>query len=435
MTLHQFTYATIITCEDGEPGLNPGSVCTIGDPSVVTRCCPGLQEYGCRHIDPGAPPNVGVCTATCYGNNLGCYAGGPMTCCGYPDWDCEVTNPPAGTGICRRQCTAHYNQCDWEDDDCCDYPDWKCLYETPSYGRCSVTCIYLGESGCSWDVPCCDDGDPNYDYLCDNGTCVLDVAATCHTDADVDFQCNTDLDCCGGYVCNSDGVIARCTACGGSNAVCDSYHPCCGDYVCREGYCVLECVYENCDDDHLCCGQYTCESGNCVEDCLGHGATCTSQGECCLSMDLECDFSADPYTGRCTTYYEGDPNDPDTCYHTGYACDTSSDSCCNYLGLDCEASPLTTQGICTNSAAAVPSADFTEFLGIISTFVDIAFYIAFVLGAAIVMKSGYGFITSAGDPMKMKEARDDFISAVTGVGYVVLSRPLINIFMSSMLGV
>ena len=59
---------------------------------------------------------------------------------------------------------------------------------------------------------------------------------------------------------------------------------------------------------------------------------------------------------------------------------------------------------------------------------------AFIIGLAMIVKSGYEYLVSEGDPGRTKAASENLVSAVTGVLFVVLSGVILKIIMGIVLG-
>lgn len=74
--------------------------------------------------------------------------------------------------------------------------------------------------------------------------------------------------------------------------------------------------------------------------------------------------------------------------------------------------------------------DFTE---LVSRFARILFPLALGIGFAMIIKAGYGLMTSEGDPRKLKESWGDLIAALVGILFVVLSGVIINIIIGAIL--
>ncbi|MBN1162801.1 hypothetical protein JXA34_03625 [Patescibacteria group bacterium] len=77
---------------------------------------------------------------------------------------------------------------------------------------------------------------------------------------------------------------------------------------------------------------------------------------------------------------------------------------------------------------------YDQFMTMIGKITAVAFPLSIVVGVAVIIKAGYGLISSEGNPAKVKEAQADLVAAITGVLFVVLSLGILNIIMGSLLG-
>ena len=126
-----------------------------------------------------------------------------------------------------------------------------------------------------------------------------------------------------------------------------------------------------------------CENGSCVYDSSGN----TCQGTSCCAPGLRCN------NGYCN---DSDP----TCNAIEHA----------YLG------PILT------------------FEDIVSRVYNLLYPAVILFGILMIVRSGYCFMTSQGNPGKTKECQEQLSAAIIGILFVLLSVVIIRVIIGSILG-
>ena len=55
-----------------------------------------------------------------------------------------------------------------------------------------------------------------------------------------------------------------------------------------------------------------------------------------------------------------------------------------------------------------------------------------LLGFVLIIKAGYGFLTSQGNPDQVKKSKEDLTSAIIGLIFVFLSGTILRVILSSL---
>ena len=96
-------------------------------------------------------------------------------------------------------------------------------------------------------------------------------------------------------------------------------------------------------------------------------------------------------------------------------------------------------------AKASPADDFQEFFDTMearfgnttatlpAAFYNILFPLGILLGVAGIIMAGYSYMTSQGNPEKVKEANEKISSAIVGVFFIVLSMVLLRVIIKTLI--
>jgi hypothetical protein len=213
-------------------------------------------------------------------------------------------------------------------------------------------------------------------------TCLIDASAdlsqaccsfTGSTENSEPLECNDELE---GTIGDNKGKCDITASCGNyAGAPCGDLLPCCSGFTCNQGSCEEQLVKGNC----LNVGKCGFDANKC-----GDAYVCTS-GQVCVYQ-------------------------PDTC--------GVDDGLLDALGLNF---------IPFNN----PITAIDKLLGGITTFM---YGGAILLGLLLTIISGYKYMTSEGDPGKIREAQEQLTASVIGIIFVVLSVFILDIIINSLIG-
>jgi hypothetical protein len=113
---------------------------------------------------------------------------------------------------------------------------------------------------------------------------------------------------------------------------------------------------------------------------------------------------------------------------------------CGPVNSDCSiGNSCTESGFCVPDPACI--LEVPEWVGPVVTFDDLLggiyrflYPVAIFIGMFFIVKSGYGLMTSEGNPQKVKESQESLSAAIIGLIFVLLSVALIRVILSSILG-
>lgn len=77
----------------------------------------------------------------------------------------------------------------------------------------------------------------------------------------------------------------------------------------------------------------------------------------------------------------------------------------------------------------------TDFGGLISSITAVLFPAGIGLGFFMIIRAGYKYMISEGDPAKVKEAQEELTAAIIGTLFILLSVFILNTIISTVLGV
>jgi hypothetical protein len=101
----------------------------------------------------------------------------------------------------------------------------------------------------------------------------------------------------------------------------------------------------------------------------------------------------------------------------------------NLFGVDCNQHRNSEAAVCTGNDGSNPVA------GTGGVLLGIAYIISYIAGAAaiiILIISGINYVTSSGDPAKVKSARDTATGALIGIVVIVLARAMIAFVLNTL---
>jgi heme A synthase len=81
-----------------------------------------------------------------------------------------------------------------------------------------------------------------------------------------------------------------------------------------------------------------------------------------------------------------------------------------------------------------PFGEDSSIWDIIGRVINFLYYIAIIAGTFAIIYSGYLFLFSAGDPLKVSTAKKLILYALIGIVVVFLSRGIINLLLKNVLG-
>ncbi|MFC1691547.1 hypothetical protein ACFL0W_05195, partial [Nanoarchaeota archaeon] len=253
-----FDYAGCNKC--GNAILDIGEQCDLGSDNN------GAPRTGCS----ATCQYVSVPGPNCEEGQEICFDGTCSLNCGYTDTSVNCD----GNGVCDNGEGCSCNDCDTEQDSCASG-----LLCSVIAGAC---CDLMGDDYCDPYLGCfnvdpdcgiCGDGDVNYGEECDDG--------------------NTD---------DGDGCSSSCQF--------QSAPPDCeqGLTICFDGTCSLNCPVT--DTGYLCDGDGQCEEneGCTCNDCANESDTCDSGLVCSITAQACCDITGDGYCPQYTTCVSVDPD-------------------------------------------------------------------------------------------------------------------------------
>lgn len=411
----------------------PGKICE-EDPNV--RCFVHPDQYG-----------DGVCTL--------CAGGNPS----YEGVVCDSDDPSLGT-IC----------CNLSDVGGGDMSFLRCLEFSIGVMTCQASVVHeVCDSPLRANLEDCYFNGGGKNELCASDNCV----STPGPGGTIDWICmapqngepcgNTAMNC----ACNNDNSIdgpSFCVAgvcsddptpgCADEGQLCgDLFEPCCDldNYYCSVGHCKedSDCVplfrgnpadlsnpAYNCIESKDCCnsgpGGTKCEyvtigtSGwVCIQDtsCAHLGQGCSGTVPCC-DVNHRCDSD----TLKCVL---GNlPGPGDTCQIAG--CDG-----CAANGYGCNAA-----GICEWDTRCIevyepppysgPVLDIEQLLG---TIFGVLYPVGIAIGVIFNVKAGYCYMTSEGEPQKLKDCSEQLTHAILGTLFILLSIVILRVIINTILGV
>jgi hypothetical protein len=171
-----------------------------------------------------------------------------------------------------------------------------------------------------------------------------------------------------------------------------------------------------------CAGATECASA--PDACSGAADCCEADGWACLG-------------GHCTNTSESDGS----CIGTG----------CGGAGSNCDPGYRCTGGVCLKDEDTcaiidpgvitpgglnpVPYENPIESLGGLLGGIGKLLYAAAIgIGLFFIIKSGYKYMLSEGDPRKVQEAQEELTSAVLGIFFILLSVFIMDIIIDSIIG-
>ena len=403
-------YVNVTAC--GAPDDNGVLTCNAGQSCVQWLISAGscVRHSGCLAPtqDPCGPPSAIDCLDPqdhCVGI-LGAPQGYSGVCA-----RCVTQSPPGNiVGVPCDDAAGLY---------CCDVAgNYECK------GGANSVCVLLQQQTCGgrlafWEV--CDN-----DAECASHNCASQPAAP--------GQPTRCLPVIVGNLASCNPLFGNCGCVGVQDASGNSLTECAGDST--NGYfCVLptQCVGPGgfCNGDANCCqqglGLYGCSSvtGSCykVQWCQMLGAPCTDNSQCCLANNLGCIGPA----GNKTCLDAG----------TGDFCDGDS---CGFPGGDCGLGEKCIGGRCavdSNCAFGVNqyTGPIIDIDSLLSSIFSLLYPAALLLGMAFIAKAGYSYMTSEGNPQKVREAQEELTSAILGILFILLSVVILRVIIGSVLGV
>ena len=75
-----------------------------------------------------------------------------------------------------------------------------------------------------------------------------------------------------------------------------------------------------------------------------------------------------------------------------------------------------------------------SFEKVVSTIFAFLYPTGLVLGLAFIAKAGYCFMTSEGDPHKLKDCKEELTHAVLGTLFILLSIAILRVIIKTILG-
>lgn len=308
-----------------------------------------------------------------------------------------------------------YAACGDRNEVCCSsltgVPDGTaCMAEGPTPLEDGTQCT------CSGGITCRNDQNPLFQWKC--SACSQEGDPCCYNDT-----LPQKYECQGGFTC--DYASNTCVATAGCD---DPGDGCCIDYTGHTLYC-RKTKFPNleCDTSG---GKNICYDANII--CQKAGDPCcpnlgdpTGDGYCVGTVTCDpalADASAPK--GRC--------RDQGLCGGNNQLCCTSGDPCPTASdGYRC------INGYCVNPQPLVgyKGPIFTDIASLLAPIFKILFYVGIFVGILGIIYSGYLFISSEGDPGRVKEGKEQFTAAILGSLFVLLSVFILRVIINNILGV
>lgn len=317
---------------------------------------------------------------------------------------CKVEDPPgSGSNFCTESTP------DWYKDSVC-WCDTGLNCAIPVSYDPSGNPVVLGGPKC---VSC-----RNVDEWC---------CYSCITD-DVSGKTDCNYECQQGLVCDQTPGSPTVNKCVAPSTDCDEVGSgCCVDYIGETLYC------KKTKYDDLICNEVTNECYRANSICNFPGDPCCPDlanmtGKAYCEGDLICDpTSADEEApkGRCREQGLCGGNNQICCQEADHYCPTASEG---YVCLN---------GYCVNPQPLVgyKGPIFTDIASLLAPIFKILFYVGIFVGILGIIYSGYLFISSEGDPGRVKEGKEQFTAAILGSLFVLLSVFILRVIINNILGV
>lgn len=175
---------------------------------------------------------------------------------------------------------------------------------------------------------------------------------------------------------------------------------------------------------------FTCTTATCsqlTEECPPFGEPC------CRPSTVKCSRIAGEPMATCKNRNTTPPPGA-----IGTACTTDADC----INGSCADNPNTpgTDLVCYDAATwgQIPPMRYTgkiiQMEELLKIIYKIAVPAAIIISLLIIVKSGYGIMTSEGIPQKVAEAKEDLLSAIMGVVFIMLSSVILRVIITSLIG-
>jgi hypothetical protein len=352
--------------------------------------------------------------------------GSGKTCCN-PDARCVANR-------CRT-CALADEECDpnlpGEEDPCCDAD--KICRDDPERPGTQTYCLDAS------DIPQCGNRNGNGDYCekdsdCASNVCCdgINAGAEDNCDEDDAYECvppadlsrcgNTNLDCaCYELPIKNSSCewfapqdVYRCVSCSNTGASCNVDDDCCNP----DDQCVPAIGQD--EEGKICQGAELCQYGG---DCVFDDQCCVDEGYFCHPDSKQCEVFDTGDAIPCSIIGCAPPVGEGDCPHFGEMCwevagkkrCISSEQCLDY----------------DTGFKGKMFEEVDTLLGRIFAFLYPA---AIFIGIVLIIRSGYCFMTSQGNPAQVKECQEQLSAAVVGIIFVVLSVVILRIIIGSILG-
>ena len=244
-------------------------------------------------------------------------------------------------------------------------------------GQSGTVGICGSRGGCDMDEKCTLLPGPN------NYQCVLDNSCSCNASVCQPFCINLGL------------VFSHCTATGNCSCVA-------GTLTCGQIGTVNKCGWDG-----------GCSNG---EKCMDVGGTLICAGHPdCICGPIMCN----PICAAQGGIYRGCTADG-TC-----RCDTNT-------GGNTGSMPGQYPGAGRGGLAGLP--DYDDVSVLLTILRNLLIPTGIIIGIVLIVTCGYSIMTSQGDPMKLKEAKECITSAIMGLIFIVLSVSILNLIIDSIIG-
>jgi hypothetical protein len=163
------------------------------------------------------------------------------------------------------------------------------------------------------------------------------------------------------------------------------------------------------------------------------GAGGYTQDDCLTDDDCATGF-CDPISKQCKIYEPGGAS----CTNVGACCDEGN-ICVDFGGvLSCQRSN-SCDSQSDHGTSAIPLPGYSgpkltieQILGAVS---GLLFPIGLALGLFFIVKAGYTYMTSQGNPEMTKKAQEDLTAAIVGIVFILLSVTILRVIMKSVIGI